>query len=476
MTAAVAGPTRTIAHFRVLLGADLAVRVLVFGTAIVAARVLGPTEFGFVSIAVAAVSYAGVLGDGGLTTLAQLRLMRDGSQGERVVAATVAVQLVLAVVAASLLSALVYLLPFRHEVRLLTLSALPLLLAQALSTLYVLQAEERMSAVAGLRLLAQVMTTCVCIGALAVGFNGSSVTTSQWAGVLAADLVAAFMLRRHRWRPAGLSRAFALDLGRQAAPYLLAMISTQLIINADTVVLGLSRPAAEVGQYGVAFRLAAACLSLVGVVMAAAFPELVRRLSAGPGGAAPLITRLVRTTCRPGFAAAALVCLAAPAIVSTVYGSSYHRSADYLAILFLLVPLGFHNTILAQSLLAAGRQDAYLRAVGTTALLTVAALLLTVPVWGAPAAAIVTVLAEVVSAATLTFLVREPLAVKALPILLAQLPFLVVPLAVGALGGWLLDATPWEAAGLGAVAIACCEGLSGTHLLPELRAIVSLRG
>jgi O-antigen/teichoic acid export membrane protein len=474
MTAA--GPTRTIAHFRVLLSADLAVRVLVFGTAIVAARVLGPTEFGFVSIAVAAVSYAGVLGDGGLTTLAQLRLMRDGSQGERVVAATVAVQLVLAVVAALLLSALVYLLPFRHEVRLLTLSALPLLLAQALSTLYVLQAEERMSAVAGLRLLSQVVTTCVCIGALAVGFSGSSVTTSQWAGVLGADLVAAFLLRRHRWRPTGLTRAFALDLARQAAPYLLAMISTQLIINADTVVLGLSRPAAEVGQYGVAFRLAAACLSLVGVVMAAAFPELVRRLAAGPGGAAPLITRLVRTTCRPGFAAAALVCLAAPAIVSTVYGSSYHRSADYLAILFLLVPLGFHNTILAQSLLAAGRQDAYLRAVGGTALLTVAALLLTVPVWGAPAAAIVTVLAEVASAAMLTLLVREPLAVKALPVLLAQLPFLVVPLAVGGLGDWLLDATPWEAAGLGAVAIACCEGLSRTHLLPELRDIVSLRG
>ena len=474
MTAGSEAGQRILRHFRVLLAADVGVRILVFGTAIVAARQLGPKEFGWLSVALAAVSYAAVLGDGGLTGLSQQRLVRSAGKDDPLIATTTLAQLLLAVLASGLLAVLVWVLPLAPEAKTLTLTALPVLFAQALGTTYALQAAERMTAVASLRFLGQLITTACTLALLAVGLRASAVTTANWIGLFVADAISAgLLIGRLGWRPVLPDRAYVREFLRQAWPFLLALLSTQAIINADIVVLGLSRPALDAGRYGAAFRFAGACLSLVGLLTAAAFPELVRRLHDAPGDAGPFILRLVRMACRPGCAAAALVILSAPPLVRLLYGASYSQSADYLAVLFLLVPLGFYNTILAQSLLAAGHQRLFLRAVGTTAVLTILALALTVPAWGPMAAAIVTVLGELTSTVTLSLLVRRPLTVRAWPVLVAQLPFLAVPLLCGAAAEWLLNATAWEAMAVAAVVALACEAVSPVRLLPEILAVTA---
>ena len=463
---------RLVRHVGSLAAAEAVVRVLIFATAVVATRVLGPREIGAVAVAMALVSYAGVLGDGGMTTLTQVRLIRTRADTDRLIVTTTALQLVASLVLSAVLVALAFALPLPHEAALLTAFGAPLLVAQALNTYYALQAEERMAELARIRVTSQVVTTAVCLVALAWGAGGASVVVSQWVGLLAADAYCLHSLRRGRglvWqRP---TRPLATEIVRESMPYLAALIATQLITNADVLMLGLFRTSAEVGRYSAALRLSTAGLTVIAVVITAVFPELVRRMGSDTGPA--LIDTLVRLACRPAFAVTALVCTASSGIVTTLYGASFRSAGPYLAVLFLMVPIGYFNSILAQSLVAAGQRGLYLRVVAATATATVVALLALTPAYGASAAAAIVVAGEVLSLTLLTFVVRGPLGLTPLPVFLQQTPFLIVPVALGLAVRYFTPAGVWGGAGAVIVAAAVCEVLSPVRLLSLIRGITS---
>jgi O-antigen/teichoic acid export membrane protein len=465
--------SRLLSHFGVLLSADVLVRVMVFGTALVTSRVLGPAGLGSAAVALALISYAGVLGDGGLTTLSQLRLVPAGGRDDRLVATTLTLQTGLSLLLGLALSAVVWLLPFSGTVRTLTLVGLPLLVAQALNLFWVLQADERMRSLARLRVVTQLVTSAVCLAGFAIGWRGFVVVASLWAGLLLADVLTLGVLHRSgRLALARPDRAVGAALLGAAGPYLAAMVLTQVLTNADLITLGLSRPARDAGTYAAAYRIAASLQLVVVVLVTAVFPELVRRSAEAPASAAALVTRLVRLTTRPGFAASALVIGLSGPITRLLYGDAYVAASGLLAVLIVYVPLGYYNSVLAQALVAAGRQVDHLRVITATSVVVVAALVVFVPSRGAQAAAVILLVGEGVSIVGLTVAVRTRLGSSMLPTLVEQLPFLLVPWAAMTVvshvgpGGWYVTL----AAGL--VAIAACEAGSRTRLVPELRGML----
>ncbi|BEP16060.1 hypothetical protein acdb102_43710 [Acidothermaceae bacterium B102] len=468
---------RLLAHFSVLLSADVVVRALAFGTALVTTRVLGPAGLGGVAVALALLSYAGVLGDGGLTTLAQLRLVRGGGRDDSLVATTVAAQVGLALVLALVLSGLVWLLPFTGTVRTLTLIGLPLLVAQALNVFFVVQADERMTALAGLRVLTQLATTAITLAGFAAGWRSFVVVSALWSGLLLGDVAAlAYLHAAGRLSFARPDRSVARSLLGGSSPYLAAMVLTQVLTNADLITLGLSRPARDAGAYTASYRIAASLQMAVEVLVTAVFPELVRRCADAPEAAAALVNRLVRLSTRPGFALSALIIVLAGPITQLLYGSAYATAGGLLAVLILYVPLGYYNSILAQTLVAAGRQVAHLKVIAVTAIVVVALLVLLVPRHGAGAAAVILLVGEGVSIAGLTVAVRGRVGGLMLPTLLAQLPFLLLPLGVMELAdhAWR---RPWSVTlPAGLVAIAVCESGARRRFVAELRGLPARAG
>ena len=190
----------------------------------------------------------------------------------------------------------------------------------------------------------------------------------------------------------------------------------------DVLVIGATRSSQEAGEYTAAYRIALTAVGMSGLVFAVAFPELVRRHRDDLPAFSRFLTALIRQSTRVGYAMAALVAVAAPQIVSILYGPAFRRSGFLLALLFMSVPISYCNSLLGQGLLAAGRERSYLRNIAVTAAVSIVALLALVPRSGAAAAVAVVLAGELVTLTLFTLQYARSLHVVPTRELVVQLP------------------------------------------------------
>lgn len=429
-----------------LLISEIAVRGLTLASMLVVARVLGPAALGQLAIAQAVIAYAGVLGDGGLTTLAQRTMVRDPVRSERLAATTTSIQLALSAVLAVAVVGVSAVLPVDEGARHLVIVMTPLLLAQALNLFYVLQAREDFGALARVRTLGQVAVACLSVILVLRTNSNTWVAVSIWAGALLADLLCFGALRSRGFRFGRPEWLVAKHLLRGGWPYLAMSLLSQALQNFDVMVLGATRSSQEVGEYTAAYRIVLIAVGLVGIVIAVVFPELVRRFRDDATAFGEFLTGLIRQSTRVGYAMAALVVMTAPEIVSALYGKAYVNSSVVLAVLFLSVPISYCNGLLGQGLLAAGRERSYLANIGITTATCIAALLLLVPRYGATAAAWVVLAGELVTVLLFTLFYARTFRLLPVGELVFQLPWLLVP----ALSLWIFTEV-WDRAPLSSV-------------------------
>ena len=439
---------RLVRGATLLLVSEIAVRALTLASMLVVARFLGPAALGQLAIAQAVVAYAGLLGDGGLTTLAQRAMVREPTRAERLVATVTTIQLALSalLVIAVLGASAVF--PVDQTARHLVTVLSPLIVVQALNLFYVLQAREQIGALAIVRTLGQAAAASLGVTLVILTRSNTWVAVSIWVGALLADMLCfgalragGFRLRRPDW-----------DAGkyllRSGWPYLAISLLSWVLQSFGVLVIGATRSSQEVGEYTAAYRIVLMAVGLSGLVYAVAFPELVRRYRDDLPAFSTFLTALIRQSTRVGYAMAGLVAVAAPQIVSTLYGTEYRQSGFVLALLFLSVPLSYCANLMGQGLLAAGRERSFLVNITVTAAVSIVALLVLVPRYGATAAAGVVLGGEFV---TLTlFTLQYARSFHAVPTreLVNQLPWLVVPI----LSLWVLTAV-WNRAPLYAMVV-----------------------
>ena len=427
---------RLVRGATLLLVSEIAVRALTLVSMLVVARVLGPAALGQLAIAQAVVAYAGVLGDGGLTTLTQRAMVREPARAERLVATATSIQLGLSALLLIAVLGASAVIPVDQTARHLVTVLSPLIVVQALNLFYVLQAREQVGRLAVVRTLAQVATASLSVTLVIVTRSNTWVAVAIWTGALLADMLCFGALRAGGFR----LRLPDWDVGkhvlRSSWPYLAISVLSWVLQNFDVLVIGATRSSEEAGEYTAAYRIVLMAVGLSGLVFAVTFPELVRRYRDDLPAFSKFLTALIRQSTRVGYAMAGLVAVAAPQIVSTLYGTEYRRSGFILAVLFLSVPVSYCNSLLGQGLLAAGRERSYLANISVTAAVSIAALLLLVPRNGAEAAAWVVLIGELVTLALFTVQFARSLHVIPARELLVQLPWLVVPV----LSLWLLTA------------------------------------
>ncbi|MEK7557056.1 MAG: oligosaccharide flippase family protein [Patescibacteria group bacterium] len=215
------------------------------------------------------------------------------------------------------------------------------------------------------------------------------------AGTVAAALAHLhFLPLRFRLHlPPNSSRVREILAESWPAAALLAL--NAVYFRVDILILSFFRPESEVGLYGLAYRIIESALFLP-----AAFGGLLLpRLSEGSSLPTALFRESLYMVTLIGSGVSLLLALLAAPIIHFLSGDSFAGTAPLLAILSLALFVMFLGNLFGFTLVARGRVRSLMWLYAGLVIFNVIANLLTIPRYGALAAAVVTVATEVLAAA-----------------------------------------------------------------------------
>ncbi|MGH3952160.1 MAG: oligosaccharide flippase family protein, partial [Pseudonocardiaceae bacterium] len=350
------------------------------------------------------------LGDGGLTLWTQREIVRRPHDLSRLIAQTLVAQIVLAVAAMSALAVIAFVAPLPEGTAILIVAAAPTALAQALNTMYVLQALEWMRAAALVKIVIQFIAAGLAITLVVLTHQPVWVITTMWMGQLAGSGLALAILLRGKGlraeRPTVANVRTTLVAGLPILGSLALVHYSQMM---DTVVLGFVRSSYEVGIYAAAARLMVIAAVLAMVVANAMYPEMVRRHAESDERLGEFSGRALALALRLSIGAAALTAVLAPVIIDVLYDPRFAGTIDVLRILAFMFPVLCFNSLGTQVLMAAGLRKRLLIGVGIGAGFATVAIPLGAVAFGGIGTAIALLSAMVVQCSAFTWLARGPL-------------------------------------------------------------------
>ncbi|HWQ14207.1 MAG TPA: oligosaccharide flippase family protein [Roseiflexaceae bacterium] len=464
---------RVLKNSAVPFAARLGVRALDLVFAVILLGTLPPGAIGLYTFAaLLVVQYFGTVAEFGLGVLLTREAARDTTAAPRLFGAALALRWLLSAAAFPAAAALIgaYALLARlgageaiaplgqQVIWVLLLTLIPGAYSGAVTALY--NAAERMEVPALVELVTAVLSLLARVGALLLGLG---ILGLAWAAVAVSTLTALIYLMlqlRHFFPPAlAWDRALIRQLAPQALPLMLNNLLGAVFFRFDTLIIkafGAGQGDRLVAQYNVAYQILGVALIVPPIITFAVFPLLARRAAGERAALAEAQRRTLQALLLLAFPLAAGLAVLAPDLVRLFTRRNAAEylplAADVLAILAWFLPLSFVNGLLQYVLIAVGRQAAITRAFALGAAFNLAANLAAMPLaagllgqpqLGLYAAALITILSEVVLLATfLPLLRREGLAPPLLA--LAWRPA-AAALLMGALMLGLLAALPGAA-------------------------------
>jgi PST family polysaccharide transporter len=462
-----------VRNFAALLVAEVVTRSSSIVSVALIARLVGAPAMGYLALAQALSAFAYMLGDGGITTLAQRQIAARHDSAASVATLATVGQVMLGTLAVAVFGTAALVLPLPPESSRLLIVLLPVVLAQAVSLVYVLQALERMRSVAAVKVVTQVTTAGLGLALVFFTRDVLWVAVATTVGIVAGDLLSAWILIRvHRLRPVPPSIERLGAMIAEGSPFLGITLLTQVLLQLDIIVLGFLRPAAEVGYYTGAYRLVLFVFTLSGLLSQAAFPQLVRRYVEDGARFQRLLRLLVRLAAHFTLPVTAMFIVESPSIIRAVFGPEFAPSSDIMRILALWIPLGFYNSVVAIGLIAGGQQRRYLGIAAAGAVITAGLLVVLVPAYGGLGAAAAVVVREAGMLVLFSIAAATGLATDTVGVFLRQSLWLVVPLAaLVALNAVLPNLSLFASLGLVIASVIAIEWLGGWGLYRDLLGI-----
>jgi len=387
---------------------------------------LSPAEIGrYDFAALLIVQYLGTFTEFGLGVLLTREVARDPGAAGRLFGVTLALRLLLVVVAAlpaaalliggfGLLGATGVAEPISPDgqaaIWILLLTLIPSAYSGAVTALY--NAAERMEVPALVEFFTAGLSFLARIGVLLLL---PSIVGLAWAAVAVSSVTALIFLglQLRAFFPPSLAwdTAVARALLPAAFPLMLNNLLGAVFFRFDTYIIrafGGVRGDELVGQYSLAYKIIGIAMILPPAVTFAVFPLLARRAAGDRGAMAQAASRTLQILLIVAFPLAMGLSALAPDLVLLFTRdafASYGASIPSLAVLAWFLPLSFANGLLQYVLIAVDRQRAITRAfllgaafnlATNLVAMPVAALLLGRPEWGLYAAAAVTILSELV--------------------------------------------------------------------------------
>jgi O-antigen/teichoic acid export membrane protein len=444
------------------MAAHIAMKLLSFAFSVLIIRNLGATDFG---------QYAAVLGFGsvflfiadlGLSpyTVREVARLRDRSDGRERIQALYAdvltLRLILSVIAGILVISAAILTgrPLLMVGAIAINSLTVLIYAVHGSSEAVLSGYERLDLVSGMQVVNQL--AFVTIGGLALwlgfGYYGLIIATMIGVTLMTALVVRAVL--RLGVRPGRITWRRWLPLLRAAFPFGVIGLTLGISYRFDTVLLNIYGGDTVTGHYNAAYNLIFSLVTLSNVLNTALYPSLSRQSVTAPETLPLVYERVLRYLMLVALPIAVGGFIVAAPLIGLLFGADYAPAAPLFAILIWVLPLMFLSEFLGYVVVIAGREALVARSIIVSSSINIVANLIFIPLYGVLAAAVITVITEMVLVVQYVWLVRDLLgqmrwsaitravlavvAMAALVYLTRNLPVLATITLGGALYGGLL--------------------------------------
>jgi O-antigen/teichoic acid export membrane protein len=395
---------RVIRNSAIPIISQLFIRFADLAVAIVLLRLLGPEGNGRYALAVVLWLYVKTISDFGLTLLTTRDIARDRSRTGELVGATTLLRLVILGLTAVPVS--VYALAGLSRdslsvagvltIWILYLSIVPGSFAEAANS--ALNGFERMEVAAGINIGTSLIRAPLVVALAATDLSVVGVAIASLAATCVSAHLFSIALRRVTgqqpiWR---LRRERALQLTRDSWPLLVNALLINLFFRVDVFIVQAFRGDAALGVYDASYKV----INLVTIIPAyttlAIFPALAQR---GRDLAALEHARRLASYLLVWIAwgIVAVVIASAGTALRVLAGHEYlPESAILLRILIWFAPLSFLNGVLQYVLIAADEQRRIVPVFTSAVIFNAVGNMALIPVYGARAAAVMTVLTEVV--------------------------------------------------------------------------------
>lgn len=371
-------------------------RLLAMVAGIFARRALGPAAIGAYSWSVAVASYPALVVNAGLGTIAKRDVARDPPLATRYVGLLLASQFLLAVAASLLVAALALVVDQPVETRILLALQIIGLLLIPLDFSWLLYASERMAALAPATIVLGVVRTALIILLVrspADVFLYALIAFPLQLLLSLWELAYAVRVGVLDWRALRLQLRGAGNLLRQSLPIALSSLTSMLYFNSDLIILGATQSARQVGLYSSAYSLMMTPMVLIVAVNNSFFPSLSRAANV-PAEARRVSMQFLKVMLWMGCSFAALGWGIGRHVVTLLYGVEFFQAGIYFEWLALNLALLFFDAAYIGPLRAWGGQQRAFVATAFAAVFNVAANLVLLPQFGAPAAIVTTLASE----------------------------------------------------------------------------------
>ncbi len=345
-----------LGNFGFLSAAESLCRLIAVVTVGFYARQLQPEMFGYLSLAVAAVSYFGIIAVFGTDLLGTREVACDRANARQYAANVLGIRLYLSAGVYAALAVVVWLAAPLRPLRTLLLVEGLALFPLACNPSWVYQGLQEMRVPAMVRVM-QAALACVLVLMLVRGARGAVwVSFSSVLAAAGACIVLLVML----WRSIGVFRPalqlnFAILWLRRAAVFALLGAAGQVYAQSGLLLLGWWHTATDVGLFSSSYRLTYGLVqSFASLLMLSFLPALSAAVHSDPAS----MRRLHRS-----YALLSNVCAAGVVVVFGVFpelvlrlcfGSSYVPAAPLLRVLACCVAASFVSGPYVAALMAAG--------------------------------------------------------------------------------------------------------------------------
>lgn len=368
-------------------------------------RALGPTSFGAYTTAMNYLQFFGVIVDFGLTLTIVVMMSERGANESRVAGNILGLRLFSAALVFAIAPLIAIPFPYSTEVKAAILigSLAYFFMAGATMLVGIYQRHHAMWRAS----LAEVSGRILLIALTGLFvWMGFGLASMMWA-LVAANIVWLVMTMRLAQPLVALRPRADLSVWKEALsrswPIALSIAFNLVYLRGDVLILAVFRPSADVGFYGVAYRLLDVITTMPVMFMGLVLPTLTARWS---GGDKVGFARILNTT----FDAFCVIALpivfgtiaSADRLIPFIAGEGYEAAIPLLALLICTVPGIFLGGLYGHAVVAIGAQRRIIRAYALTAVLSLVGYFILIPSYGGFGAAIVTIASETLIA-LLTF-------------------------------------------------------------------------
>ncbi len=343
-----------------VVSGDTGARLIGFILTAYIARILGPSNFGLVTIGLSVLAYLSQISGAGLQVIEARNVAIGGRIDSGRVGTVLSLRFALAVLLSVAAGVVVAYLDLSAETRVVIWLSTLILVPLALSLDWFFQGKEKF----GILSISKILVACV-YGALVLLLVGEpedyGAAILSLAGGTCAGTVFLLIVFRKTWGTVRFSMDTVAwkDIVQKSLPVTIALVVGQSAVNLGPIVLGSRFGNADAGLFSAAMKIVIVVLLMDRVLNSLFLPFISRIRATRPDEFSPMVTLVFKGTFTLGLPVAASCAILAPWIIPVVFGDGYFEAAGHLRFLLMYVVLTLLNSVMMCSMIAAGEEARY---------------------------------------------------------------------------------------------------------------------